>query len=63
MVKTSRRPPEIIRRTRKARTKLKIRGREEWIFLNPTMGTYQRRKMRMRRMTQVKASNPTKILF
>jgi hypothetical protein len=63
MVKTSRRPPEIIRRTRKARTKLKIRGREEWIFLNPTMGTYQRRKMRKRRMTQVKASNPTKILF
>jgi len=29
MVKTNRRPPEIIRRTRKARAKLKIRGREE----------------------------------
>jgi len=33
------------------------------MFLNPTMGTYQTRKVRMRRMTQVKTSSPIKILF
>jgi uncharacterized protein YjhX (UPF0386 family) len=63
MVKTSRRPPEIIKKTKEARTKLKIRGREGWMFLNPTMGTYQRRKIRRSRRIQVKANNPMKILF
>jgi hypothetical protein len=52
-----------MRKTRKARMKLKNRGREGWMFLNPTMGTYQRRKMRQRRITQVRTSSPTKILF
>jgi len=52
-----------MRKTRRARAKLKIRGREEWMFLNPTMGTYQRRKMSMRRIIQVKTSSPIKILF
>jgi hypothetical protein len=33
------------------------------MFLNPTMGTYQRRKMRMRRRIQVKTNSPMKILF
>ena len=30
---------------------------------NPTMGTYQRKKMRTKRMMQVKSNNPMKILF
>ena len=62
-VKTSSNPPKIMRKTKEARVKLKIGGREGWMFFNPTMGTYQRRKMRKKRMTQVKTSNPIKILF
>jgi hypothetical protein len=33
------------------------------MFFNPTMGTYQRRKMKQKRMTQVKTKSPIKILF
>jgi len=62
-VKTSSKPPNIIRKTKEARAKLKIGGREGWMLFNPTMGTYQRRKIRKKRMTQVKTSNPIKILF
>jgi len=52
-----------MRKTKKARAKLKIGGKEGWMFFNPTMGTYQRRKITKKRMTQVKTSNPIKILF
>jgi hypothetical protein len=52
-----------MRKTNRARTRLKIAGREGWMFFNPTIGTYQRRRMRPKRMTQVKTSNPTKVLF
>jgi len=63
MVQTRSRPPENIRETKIARAKLKIRGREGWIFFNPTMGTYQSRKMRKERMRQVMTNSPIKILF
>jgi hypothetical protein len=33
------------------------------MFFNPTMGTYQRRKIRKKRIKQVKTNNPMKILF
>src|SRR4030042_2542589 len=52
-----------MRKTKEARAKLKIVGRDGWMFFNPMMGTYQRRKMTKKRMTQVKTSNPIKILF
>jgi uncharacterized protein YjhX (UPF0386 family) len=52
-----------MRKTKEARAKLKIGGRDGWMFFNPTMGTYQRRKIRKRRRIQVKTSNPIKILF
>jgi hypothetical protein len=52
-----------MRKIKQARAKLKIRGREGCMFLNPTMGTYQRRKMRRRRRIQVKTNSPMKILF
>jgi hypothetical protein len=58
-----RRPPEIIRKTKTARAKLKIRGREGWIFFNPTKGTYQSRKMKKKRIKQVRTKRPIKILF
>ena len=38
-------------------------GREEWIFFNPTMGTYQSKKMRKKRIRQVMTSSPIKSLF
>ena len=63
MVTMRSRPPEIIKKTRKARAKLKISGREEWIFFNPTKGTYQSKKMKKNRIKQVITSNPIKILF
>ena len=63
MVKMRRRPPEIIRNTKTARAKLKISGRNGWIFFNPTKGTYQSRKMKKKRIKQVKTSSPIKILF
>jgi hypothetical protein len=62
-VKTRRRPPESIRKTKIARATLKMSGREGWIFFNPTRGTYQRRKMRKKRTRQVKTKSPMKILF
>jgi hypothetical protein len=33
------------------------------MFFNPTIGTYQRRKIRQKRMTQVKTNKPMKVLF
>ena len=33
------------------------------MFFSPTMGIYQRRKMRTKRITQVKTNSPMKILF
>jgi hypothetical protein len=52
-----------MRKTRAARTRLKMRGREGWIFFIPTIGTYQSRKIIRKRIRQVKTSNPIKILF
>jgi uncharacterized protein YjhX (UPF0386 family) len=52
-----------MRKTKTARAKLKRSGREGWMFFNPTMGIYQRRKMRKKRIRQVKTNNPMKILF
>jgi uncharacterized protein YjhX (UPF0386 family) len=63
MVKIRSKPPKIMRKTKTARAKLKMSGREGWIFFNPTMGIYQKRKMRKKRMRQVKTNNPMKILF
>jgi hypothetical protein len=63
MVKTRSRPPESMRKTKTARAKLKMSGREGWIFFNPTRGTYQSRKMRKKRIKQVKTKSPIKILF
>jgi hypothetical protein len=57
------RPPEIMRKTKTARARVKMSGREGWIFFNPTKGTYQSRKMRKKRITQVKTSSPMKTLF
>jgi len=63
MVKMRRRPPEIMRKTKTARAKLKISGRDGWIFFNPTKGTYQSRKMRKKRIKQVRTRSLIKILF
>jgi hypothetical protein len=63
MVKMRRRPPEIMRNTKIARAKLKMSGRNGWIFFNPTRGTYQNRKMRKKRIRQVRTSSPIKSLF
>jgi uncharacterized protein YjhX (UPF0386 family) len=63
MVKTRRSPPESMRNTKTARTMVKKKGREGWMFFNPTIGTYQSRKMRKKRIKQVKTKSPMKILF
>jgi hypothetical protein len=63
MVKMRRSPPAIMRKTKMARAKLKTNGREGWIFLNPTKGTYQTRKMRKKRIRQDMTSSPIKTLF
>jgi uncharacterized protein YjhX (UPF0386 family) len=63
MVKMRSRPPEIMRKTKTARAKLKTSGRDGWIFFNPTKGTYQSKKIRKKRIKQVKTSSPIKILF
>jgi uncharacterized protein YjhX (UPF0386 family) len=63
MVKTRRSPPENMRNTNTARTMVKRRGREGWMFFNPTIGIYQSRKMRKKRIKQVKTKSPMKILF
>jgi uncharacterized protein YjhX (UPF0386 family) len=52
-----------MRKTKKARTKVKMSGREGWMFFNPTVGTYQNKKMRKKRISQVKTNNPIKTLF
>jgi hypothetical protein len=38
-------------------------GKEEWMFFNPTSGTYQRRKVKKERIRQVRTNSPMKILF
>jgi hypothetical protein len=63
MVMMRRRPPEIMRKTKTARPKLKMRGRDGWIFFNPTRGTYQSKKMRKKRIKQVRTKRPIKTLF
>jgi hypothetical protein len=63
MVKTRRSPPESMRNIKTARMMVKRRGREGWMFFNPTIGTYQSRKMRKKRIKQVKTKSPMKILF
>jgi hypothetical protein len=62
-VKTRSKPPKIIRRTKEPRIRLKRRGREGWMFFNPTIGTYQNKKMSKKRIKQVKTNSPIKILF
>jgi hypothetical protein len=52
-----------MRKTTMPRAMLKIKGREGWMFFNPTMGTYQSKKMREKRIRQVKTRSPMKILF
>jgi len=52
-----------MRKTKIARVKLKISGRDGWIFFNPTKGTYQSKKIRKKRIKQVKTSSPMKTLF
>jgi hypothetical protein len=52
-----------MKKTNTARARLKMSGREGWIFFNPTMGTYQSRNMRKHRIRQVKTNSPMKILF
>jgi hypothetical protein len=42
---------------------VKKRGRKGWMFFNPTIGTYQSRKMRKKRIKHVKTRRPMKILF
>jgi hypothetical protein len=63
MVKIRRSPPESMRNIKTARMMVKRRGREGWMFFNPTIGTYQSRKMRKKRIKQVKTKSPMKILF
>ena len=63
MVKTRRRPPENMRNTNTARTRVKRRGRVGWIFFNPTIGTYQSKKIRKKRIRQVITRSPMNILF
>jgi hypothetical protein len=46
-----------------ARPRVKRNGREGWMFLNPTTGIYQSKKMKEKRIRQVMTSNPMKILF
>jgi hypothetical protein len=52
-----------MRNIKTARMMVKRRGREGWMFFNPTIGTYQSRKMRKKRIKQVKTKSPMKILF
>jgi hypothetical protein len=63
MVKTRSNPPANMRKTTMPRATLKIKGREGWMFFNPTMGTYQSKKMRKKRIRQVNTRSPIKILF
>jgi hypothetical protein len=62
-VKTRSKPPKIIRKTKELRIRLKRSGREGWMFFNPTMGTYQNKKISKKRIKQVKTNSPIKILF
>jgi hypothetical protein len=52
-----------MRKTKEPRIRLKRSGRKGWMFFNPTMGTYQNKKMSKKRIKQVKTNSPIKILF
>jgi len=52
-----------MRKTKEPRIRLKKSGRKGWMFFNPTMGTYQNKKISKKRIKQVKTNSPTKILF
>jgi hypothetical protein len=56
-------PPKNINETATARRTVKITGRVGWIFPNPTMGTYQKKKATSERIRQVSTSNPMNIRF
>jgi hypothetical protein len=45
------------------RVRVKMRGREGWIFFSPTIGIYQSKKMTKKRIKQAKTKSPMKILF
>jgi hypothetical protein len=49
--------------TKMASRMVKKKGRKGWMVLNPTIGTYQSRKMRQKRIRQVKTKSPMKVLF
>jgi len=63
MVKIKSNPPPSIKKTSVASPMVKRSGRRGCIFFNPTRGTYQRRKIRKKRIKQVRTNNPIKILF
>jgi len=52
-----------MRKTKEPRIRLKKSGRKGWMFFNPTMGTYQNKKISKKRIKQVKTNSPIKILF
>ena len=63
MVKTRSNPPDTMRKTKTPRARVKMSGSEGWIFFSPTIGTYQSRKMKKKRIRQAKTKSPIKILF
>jgi hypothetical protein len=63
MVKIRRSPPESMRNTNTPRVMLKKKGRKGWMVFNPTIGTYQNKNIREKRIKQVKTKSPMKILF
>jgi len=52
-----------MRKTKTPRARVKMSGSEGWIFFSPTIGTYQSRKMKKKRIRQAKTKSPIKILF
>jgi hypothetical protein len=52
-----------MRKTTMPKAMLKIKGREGWMFFNPTMGTYQSMKIKKKRIKQVMTRRPMKIRF
>jgi PIN domain nuclease of toxin-antitoxin system len=52
-----------MRNTKTPRMIVKKKGRDGWMVFNPTMGTYQNKKIREKRIKQVKTKSPIKILF
>ena len=59
----SKRPPESMIKTKIARMRVNSKGREEWMFFNPTIGIYQSKKIKKKRMRQEITNSPIKILF